>query len=177
MKKLVLALSILVFSISAPAQSKLGTIDADYILSQMPEIAEVNKGLETYSAELQTELDSTIRKYENLIKDYQEKSETLTEEVKKAREGDIISLENDIKGFRQKAGVMLQMKRNELTQPLYEKINTVMLEIVKEEGYTQIFHSGSNALAFSVEKADITLKVLDKLGIKVDPAAQTGSAE
>lgn len=177
MKKIVFALVLLATSLSVQAQSKIGTIDADYILSQLPEIEEVNKGLETYSAELQKELDSTITKYETLIKDYQENGSTLTEEEKKAKEGDIISLENDIKGFRQKATVMLQMRRNELTDPLYEKINTAMLEIVQEEGFTQIFHSGSNALAFSIQDADITLKVLDKLGIKVDPATQNGGAE
>ena len=174
MKNLVLALCLLLVSISIQAQSKVGTIDADYILGLMPEMAEVNKGLETYNSELQKELDSTITRYETLIKEYQESAETLTEEEKKAKEGDIISLENDIKGFRQKAGVMLQMRRNELTQPLYEKINAAMLAIVNAEGYTQIIHSGSNALAFSIQDADITLKVLDKLGIKPEPAAQVG---
>jgi outer membrane protein len=177
MKKLVLALALTLSAFSAQAQSKIGTIDADYILSQLPEIEEVNKGLETYSADLQKDLDSTITKYETLIKDYQENGSTLTEEEKKAKEGDIISLENDIKGFRQKASVMLQMRRNELTQPLYEKINAAMLEIVQEEGFTQIIHSGSNALAFSVQDADITVKVLNKLGITVDPATLNGGAE
>src|SRR5690606_26262093 len=177
MKKIIFALALFLISLSAQAQSKIGTLDADYVLSQLPEIEEVNKGLETYNSELQKNLDSTITKYEVLIKDYQENSASLSEEDKKTKEGDIISLENDIKGFRQKASVMLQMRRNELTQPLYEKINAAMLEIVTEEGFTQIIHSGSNALAFSIQEADITVKVLEKLGIKVDPAVQAGSGE
>lgn len=177
MKKIVFALALFLITLSTQAQSKIGTLDADYVLSQLPEIEEVNKGLETYNSELQKNLDSTITKYEVLIKDYQENSASLSEEDKKTKEGDIISLENDIKGFRQKASVMLQMRRNELTQPLYEKINAAMLEIVAEEGFTQIIHSGSNALAFSIQEADITVKVLEKLGIKVDPAVQAGSGE
>ena len=59
----------------------------------------------------------------------------------------------------------MQMKRNELTKPLYERINTAMLQVIQEEKYTQILHAGGNALAFSSEEYDITKKVLAKLGI------------
>lgn len=165
MKNLLLACSFILLSIGAFAQTKVGTIDADYILNQLPEMAQVNEGMKAYNTELQTELETTIGKYEALVKDYQENNSTYTVEEKKAKEGEIIGLENDIKSFRQKASVMMQMKRNELTQPLFEKINTAMLQVIQEEKYTQILHAGGNALAFSSEEYDITKKVLAKLGI------------
>lgn len=167
MKKYLLILSFAFFSIAASAQSKIGTIDADYILNQMPEMAEVNEGLKTYNADLQKELESNVAKYETLVKDYQANSTTYSEEDKKAKETEIITLENDIKGFRQKASVMMQIKKNELTQSLYEKINEAMLQVIQEENYTQIFHSGGNDLAFSAQEFDITIKVMNKLGIQV----------
>lgn len=154
-------------SFSAMAQSKIGTIDAEYILNQMPEMTGVNEGIQTYNQELQKELETNVAKYETLVKDYQANNTTFSEEDKKAKESEIIGLENDIKGFRQKAGVMMQMKRNELTQPIYEKINAAMLEVVNEENFTQIFHAGGTSLAFSAEEFDITMKVLKKLGIAV----------
>ena len=113
----------------------------------------------------------------NLIKEYQANNATMSEEAKTEQESQIISLENDIKNFRQKATVMLQMRRNELTKPLYAKINEAMLKVVNEEGFTQIFHAGTNVLAFSREDADITVKVMDKLGIKTDAAAQNSASE
>ncbi|WP_029033320.1 OmpH family outer membrane protein [Salinimicrobium terrae] len=167
MKKYLLVLSFALLSISAFAQSKVGTIDADYILNQMPEMVQVNEALKSYNTDLQKDLESNVTNYETLVKDYQANNETFSEEDRKAKESEIINLENDIKSFRQKAGVMMQMKRNELTQPLYEKINEAMLEVIAEENYTQILHSGGNALAFSSQEYDITLKVLNKLGIEV----------
>lgn len=167
MRKIILVLALALVGITANAQSKIGTIDADYIVAQMPEMTEVNKGLEVYGEELQKDLESSITSYEAAVKAYQENLDSLSEEEKQTKEGEIIALENEIKGFRQKASVMIQMKRNELTQPLYEKINTAMLAIVEAEGFTQILHSGSNALAYSAEGSDITLKVLSKLGITV----------
>lgn len=167
MKKHLLILGFALLSISAFAQSKVGTIDVDYILSQMPEMAQVNEGLKTYNTDLQKELESNVTKYETLVKDYQANSANYSEEEKKTRESEIIGLENEIKGFRQKAGVMVQIKKNELTQPLYEKMNEAMLQVIQEENYTQILHSGGNALAFSSQEFDITLKVLEKLGIEI----------
>lgn len=165
MKNLILAFSFTLLSLASFAQTKVGTIDADYILNQLPEMSGVNEGLKTYNTELQQDLENTIANYEALVKDYQENNSTYSEEEKKTKETEIISLENDIKNFRQKASVMMQMKRNELTQPLYEKINTAMLQVIQEEGYTQILHAGGNALAFASEEHDITTKVLTKLGI------------
>ncbi len=167
MKKYLLVLSFAFLSISAFAQSKIGTIDAEYILNQMPEMAQVNEGLKTYNNDLQKELESNVATYETLVKDYQANSTTLSEEDRTAKESEIINLENDIKNFRQKATVMIQMKRNELTQPLYEKINEAMMKVIQEENYTQIFHAGGNDLAYSSQDSDITLKVLNILGIEV----------
>lgn len=166
MKKLTLLFSFIFLSLGTFAQSKVGTIDAEYILNQLPEMTEVNDGLKKYNTELQEDLQKNITQYETLVKDYQENNTTLTDEEKKQKENEIISLENDIKGFRQKATVMMQMKRNELTTPLYEKINGAMLQVIQEENFTQIFHAGGNALAFSSAEYDITQKVMKKLGIE-----------
>ncbi|HET8754269.1 MAG TPA: OmpH family outer membrane protein [Salinimicrobium sp.] len=167
MKNLVLLFAFILTGFSSTAQSKLGTIDAEYILTQMPEMKTVNDSLQVYGENMQAELEASISEYESLVKEYQEKSSTYTEDMKKAKEDSIISIENDIKGFRQKASVMMQMKRNELTQPLYDKINTAMLAVIKEDGYTQIFHAGGNALAYSSAENDITAKVMQKLGLEI----------
>lgn len=165
MKKLTVLACFVLLSFSTFAQTKVGTIDADYILNQLPEMAQVNEGMKVYNSELQKDLESTIANYETLVKDYQENNSTFTEEEKKTKETEIIGLENDIKGFRQKASVMMQMKRNELTQPLYEKINAAMLQVIQAENYTHILHAGGNALAFAAEANDITLKVMENLGV------------
>ena len=166
MKRFSLAILLMFFAFSSNAQSKIGTIDAEYILSQMPEFTSVNNGLETYNKELQANLEKSIREYEGLVKDYQANNATFADTVKKAKEDKIIELENDIKGFRQKANVMMQVRRNELTGPLYDKIDKAMQEVILENNFTQIFHSGASGLAYSRAEDDITLKVMNKLGIE-----------
>ncbi|HKJ48579.1 MAG TPA: OmpH family outer membrane protein [Christiangramia sp.] len=173
MKRLSLAILMMLVAFSSNAQSKIGTIDAEYILSQLPETVEVNNSLKTYNEELQADLNSTIQEYEGLVNEYQESVASLEEEAKKEKENKIIELENSIKGFRQKASVMMQMKRNELNGPLYEKIDAAMQKIISADGYTQIFHSGASGLAFSRAEDDITEKVMKELGVEPKPAEET----
>ncbi|SDS13400.1 OmpH family outer membrane protein [Christiangramia echinicola] len=173
MKRLSLAILMMLVAFSSNAQSKIGTIDAEYILSQLPESAEVNKSLETYNEKLQADLKSTIQEYEGLVKEYQESVASLEEEAKKEKENKIIDLENNIKGFRQKASVMMQMKRSELNGPLYDKIDAAMQKVIKADGFTQIFHSGASGLAYSRPEDDITEKVMNQLGIEPQPAEDT----
>ncbi|APG58924.1 OmpH family outer membrane protein [Christiangramia salexigens] len=172
MKRISLGILMFLIAFAANAQSKIGIVDAEYILSQMPEYAEVQTGLETYNKELQGSLQTNIQEYEKLVKEYQETSADLEEEVKKQKENKIVELENTIKGFRQKASVMMQMRQNELTGPLYNKIDAAMKEVIEEENYTQIFHAGASGLAFSRAEDDITDMVLTKLGIEIPAEEQ-----
>ncbi|MGB8705940.1 MAG: OmpH family outer membrane protein, partial [Gillisia sp.] len=103
-----------------------------------------------------------------LVSDYQANNATYTDSIKKGKEGQIVGLENEIKNFRQKASVLLQMKRTELTNPLYKKIDDAMKQIVEKEGYTQILNASANGLAFADPKFDITDEVMKKLGLAVE---------
>ncbi len=167
MKKIVLLFVFAFTIINVNSQTKVGIIDADYILSQMPEIKTVDEGLKTYNTELQEELQNTVKKYEELIKDYQATNTTLAEDQKIAKENEIITMENDIQNYRQKASVLMQLKRNELTKPLYEKIDAAMREVIAEQKYTQIINANANSLAYADPNYDITDAVLTKMGIKV----------
>lgn len=168
MKKLSFIITFLVVTLTGNAQSKIGIIDAEYIISKMPEIAQVNQGIKNFNEKMQGDMKTAIQKYEGLVQNYKDSSAVFTEDIKKQRENDLMGLENEIKNFRQRSSVLLQMKRNELTKPLYEKIDKALQEVIKEQGYTQIFHANSGAVAYSEPGSDVTEEVLNKLGITVE---------
>ncbi len=175
MKQFSIGLLLLFVGFAAQAQSKVGTIDAEYILAQMPESTSINKQLEDYNKELQGELQNNINQYQTLVKEYQASTDSLTDASRKEKESKIMELENDIKNFRQKASVMIQMKRNELTGPLYEKIDVALKKVIADEGYTQIFHASASDLAYSRPEDDITDKVMKIMGVTPKPAPQQDS--
>jgi outer membrane protein len=67
----------------------------------------------------------------------------------------------------------LQKKQVQLLQPAYDKIQTAINDVAKENGYTHVLSSDAGAFAillYATEDSNITNLVLNKLGI--EPPAQ-----
>lgn len=152
-------------------QTKTGTVDTEFILSKMPELATVQNELNAYNKKLEDELKVKIESYQAKVKAYQEGVATMTDPMKKTKQDEIIALEDDIAKFRQNGSQLVQIEQNRLLQPLYQKIGKVLEEVAKTEGYSQVFTTTISGLAYADPAYDLTQKVLNKLGIKVDLSA------
>lgn len=160
-----------VFTSMSFAQTKVGTINTEYILSKMPEFEQVQKKLETYGKTLDTGLKEKFDEYQAKVKNYSEKEDTYTEALKELKQKDIRKLEEDIQKLRTNSSKLLQVRQDELLRPLYNKIGKEVEKIVKAEGFTQVFNE-NNSLIYIDPKFDITLKVMKALGIPTEEAAK-----
>ncbi len=167
MKKIAVCILVLIASLQLNAQSKTGTIDTEYILSQMPELTKVQEDLKAYNTKLEGELKVKVDEYQAKVKQYQEKVASFTEPMKKTKQEEIINLENDIAKFRQNGTQLVQLEQNRLLQPLYQKIGKALEEVAKAEKYTQVFTITTSGLAYVDPNYDVTKTVMTKLGIKV----------
>ena len=164
MKKIIILLFAILTSFQINAQSKVGTIDIEYILSVMPQLEQVNNDIKAYSEELENQSQIKITNYNALVKVYQEKEASYDEALKKERQDEIIALEQDIQKFQKNASSLVQIRQNELANPLYQSIGEA-LNIVAEEGkFTQVF-TINNTIAYLDPDLDITLAVIEKMGI------------
>lgn len=174
MKNIVFPILALVFGAQMMlAQSKVGTIDSEYVLSRLPELTKVQEDLKVYSSKLEADLKVKVDDYQAKVADYQKNVATLTEPMKKTKQEEIIALENDIAKFRQNGTQLVQLEQNRLLQPLYKKIGTALEELAKAQGYTQVLTITSSGLAYIDPKFDLTESVMKKLGIPLEaPATQ-----
>lgn len=166
MKKLSILIIALITSFQINAQSKVGTVDVEYILSAMPQLEQIRADLKTYSDDLENQSKLKISTYQTLIESYQQNEKTYTEEVKKEKQNEIIALENDIKKFQQNTGQLAQLKQNELVQPLYQQIGEALNTVSKEENFTQVF-TINNDIVYLDPKMDLTIKVMTKMGLEI----------
>ncbi len=166
MKKITILIIAILTSLQINAQSKVGTIDVDYIISKMPQLEQVNIDVNAYGKELENQLQEKVGKYEALIKVYQENEATYSDADKKTRRDEIIAIEQDIQKFQKNGGSLVQIRRNELMRPLYQLIGDAMNTIATEEKFTQILTT-NNTLAYLDPTFDITKKVLIKLGLPI----------
>jgi len=168
MKNILFSVLFILIGVSAFAQSKIGTIDSEFILSKMPELTKVQEEIKAYNTKLETELKAKVDDYQAKIKVYQEGSATMTEPMKKTKQEEIVALEDDINKYQQNGNQLVQIEQNKLLQPLYAKIGTALEEIAKAESYTQVFTVTNSGLAYLDPKLDLTKAVMTKLGIPTE---------
>jgi len=169
MKKIILIATVLLTTLTAVAQTKVGTVDPEFIISKMPDLAGVQDGLKQYNTDLEGQLQEKVTAYEAKVKDYRDKEVTMLEADKKLKQNEIIELEQDIQKFQGNANQLIQIKQNELLNPLYAKIAEALNDVAAAEGYTQVLSIGNgNSVAYADPNHDLTNKVMAKLGIKAE---------
>tara|TARA_R110002124_G_scaffold287089_1_gene470371 strand:- start:149498 stop:150001 length:504 start_codon:yes stop_codon:yes gene_type:complete len=158
----------LFLSISAFAQSKVGTVDVDFILSKMPELPAIQKDVETYGKSLEADLSKKYEAYNLLVEAYKKEEAGYTNEVKLQKQKEITDSENDIAKFQQNGSKMVALKRDEVLRPLYAKIGEALEKVAKAEAFTQVLQI-NNDLVYLEPEYDLTVKVLNEMGIEFKP--------
>lgn len=167
MKFKIITLLIAFSSIITIAQTKVGTIDSDYILSIMPEAVTVVNMQKEYGKKLDSSFSIKVDEYKLKLEDYKAKEKGLSDLMKKVSQQELMELEKDIQKYQKNGNTLMQLKTDELMRPLYKKLNDAISEVSKANGYTQILTSTGNQFAYIDERFDITDLVIKKLGITV----------
>ncbi|NVJ87865.1 MAG: OmpH family outer membrane protein [Flavobacteriaceae bacterium] len=166
MKSILSILSIFIFTLGSFAQTKVGTINNEYIINLMPEAKVVIEKSQEYGAKLDSSFSIKMKDYQDKVAKYRKEEKEMGELMKKTTLKELSALEQDIKRYQDNGTKLMQLKQNELMRPLYKKLNDAIDAVVKENGYTQIFTRNGNQFAYIDEKFDITKLVIQKLGLK-----------
>ena len=167
LKYISLSVAFILFSISMIAQSKVGTVNVNEILSKLPELTTVNTAVTTYNAGLEKTLNEKVTTYKTKLEAYKKNATTYSDVMKKTMGEELFGLENDIKKFQQNGSKLTQLRQDDLLRPLYKKISDMVALVAKEKKYTQILTVDGNEFAYVDEKFDITAIVKTKLEIPV----------
>jgi len=167
MKSKIIFILVAFLSTVSIAQSKVGTIDSDYIISLMPEYKVVLDRTETYGKKLDSSFSIKLNDYKVKVDAFKKVEKTIGPLEKKTSIQELTELESDIKKYQQNGQKLLQLKQEELMRPLYQKLNNAILKISKAEKYTQVLTISGNQFAYIDNKFDITELVMTDLGIAI----------
>lgn len=166
MKKLLLSSIAVLFSLCLFAQ-KYAYVDTEYILSNIPEYSDAQDILDEMAIKWQKEIEEKFVEIDQLYRDYQAEAVLLPEDMKKQRENDIIQLEKDAKDLqKQRFGRDgdLFKKRQELIQPIQEKVYNAIETVAEINNYAFVFdRAGSLSILYAKDKFDISDDVLDEV--------------
>ena len=166
----IFVLSLLMFGMSQTSEliaQKIGHLNSAAILSEMPEVLAADAELETLQQQLVAQAQ---RKIESLQQDYQEllrqeqqgdlSPRRLQEEQMRLREK-----EQELSMEEQNIQTTLMRKRNELINPILERVQDAIDEVAKENNFQYILDTSGGSVLFADDSNDITGMVRAKLGI------------
>lgn len=170
MKKIALLFFIALFSVSfgsLNAQLKIGYVDLDTIMKQLPDAQDAQKKLDAIIKEWNEELSKMEKDWKTKYDDYDKRKLILSEQKRVEIEKELVTLEDQISKYRQdKFGVKgeLFQKQDEVMKPIQNRVFNVIQDIAKEGDYDFIFdRSGNVMFLFAKDQYDVTNLVLEKL--------------
>lgn len=170
MKKIIIISAILITSSITIAQLKIGYIDSDSIMDNLPDVQDARQKLDASIQEWQTELNKLEVDWKAKYDDYEKRKLIMTDQTRAETEAALVQLETQIAQYREKKfgtnGELFQ-KQDELMKPVQNKIFGALKEIAEKEDYDFVFdRSGDIMILFAKEKYDLTAQVLEKLKLK-----------
>ena len=168
MKKLILLISILLFSVCNSFSQKYAYVNTNYILSNIPKYESAQEQLNLISTEWQKEVEDLYNEIDKMNKEYQAEEVLLTDEMKINRKKQISEKEKKVRDLQNKRFGQngdLFKKRQELIKPIQDDIFNAIKELAIESNYAVIFDSsGSLSMLYTDPKYDKSDEVLKKLG-------------
>ncbi|MDD3636326.1 MAG: OmpH family outer membrane protein [Bacteroidales bacterium] len=169
--KAIVTLIVLMFAglMSVQAQNqRFGYVDTEYILNNIPEYSDAQAELDVLSERWEKEIKGQYEIVEKMYRDYQTESVLLPEDMKRKREDEIIKKEQAVKDLQMKyfgpEGELFK-KRNELVQPIQEKVFNAIQDIAETRNYAFVFDKAAGAtMLYASDKFDISDDVLDEIG-------------
>lgn len=170
MKNLLLAIVLLLGVTGTAIAQRFAYVDTDYILGKMPEYQQAQKQLDQQAESWQKEIDLKMKEVGQMYNKFQAEKFLLTDEMKKQREDEIVKKDEEAQGLQQQRFGFegdLFKKRQELIQPIQDKVFDAVQQIAKNRGYDFIFDkaSGGSAMLFTNTQYDLSDQVIRELGL------------
>jgi len=168
MKFRVLYILAIVSFMSTNAQTvrgaRIGYIDTEYILQNVPDYQQATSQLETKLTKWKSEIEKKLADVETKKKSLENEKVLLTKELYEERLEDISYEEKEILDYQQKRfgpGGDMIIQKSQLMQPVQDQIWSAVREIAEKRKYDFVFDKNSDFLMlYSAERFDISDAVL-----------------
>jgi len=169
-KRLIVLSLFIVLGTSVFAQNtslKVGIVDADLILQQLPEAIKANGDLKALEAKYKAELDSVTQAFAKEVENFQKEFQNKPNDPKvKEKQGQLAAKQKGIEDLQAKRREDLLNKQDQLLKPIYEKLYDSIEALAKEEGINYMLNKKSTQdpfVLYADVQFDYTYKVLDKI--------------
>ncbi|MBT8245014.1 MAG: OmpH family outer membrane protein [Winogradskyella sp.] len=146
------------------AGARIGYIDTEFILQNVPEYQQANSQLEEKLTKWKSEIEKRLADIETKKKSLENEKVLLTKELYEERLEDISFEEAEVLDYQQKRfgpGGDMVIQQTQLIQPIQDQIFAAVNEIAENKKYDFVFDKNADFLMlYSAERFDISEQVL-----------------
>lgn len=151
---------------------RIGYTNVELILAYMPEAKQMNASLRTHEEKLMQQIAVKKNYYESKVMEYKELKDkgSLPKDKDDEMRNDIVKLETEIQKFAEESEASYMKKKEEMLQPLVDKLQKAIDQVASEEGFSYVLNTnvgGTSVILKGPEEDNITIKVLKKLNIEI----------
>jgi len=150
----------------AKAQTKIGYIDMNQLVDQMPETKVAMTSITAYNKQFIDQLTTMNNELQSKGQAYQAQRATMTDAIRTAKESELNDLQKRFQDYQNTAQQQVDAKKNELGKPILDKARAAAAQVAKEKGYTFVIDSSTVQLIVSPPGDDLLEATKAKLGIK-----------
>lgn len=170
MKKFLSALTVLILflAVQSNAQVKIGYMDVQAVMSELPQMEDVQSELEGFVTKKQQQLQDRTASFQEAVADYQENQASMSQQQQTNREEELGNMESDLRSFQQSLQTEIQQYRQQLLAPIYEDIDQAIADIAEEMDLDFVLNKatmrGENIVQFSAQETlNITNRVVERI--------------
>jgi|SRR5678815_5215387 outer membrane protein len=156
-------------SLNTLKAQRIAIVDITRVLEQLPDYKEAQKQLDGIAAQWRQEISIEYDQIKAMYNKYQAEQVLLTEDARKQKENEIAEREKQAREMqREKFGPegALFRKRQDLVQPIQERVYASIKTYAEDRGFDFIFDKGgTSGLIFSnaeYDKTDDIIRALSK---------------
>mgnify|MGYP006278016321 CR=1 FL=1 len=158
-------------------QQKIGYVDTEYVLSNMPEYATVQEKLDKLEQQWRTEIEKKRKEVKTLEQEFAARELLYTEEERKEKMQEIEKAQRGVEQLRQKyfgPEGELYARQKALMRPIQERILKATENVATSDGYDYVVDKkGETLFLYAKEEHDLSDRVLRELGINVEQKSGT----
>ena len=152
----------------ALAQVKIGYTNPARILSELPEVEEVDNQIQALIEQRDQELGQRASQLQQEFANYEQAMATLSDQERSTREQELMEMNQQFEQQRENMMNEIRQRRSELMAPIIERMNTAMDEVAREMDLDLILNEGTSygdSIIFFAESEnlDVTDDIIAKL--------------
>jgi outer membrane protein len=147
---------------------KFGHLNSGNLLQALPEVKAADSQLSVFRDQLIKKGEDMAKVFQTKLEDYLKKAESgeLSKVQMQEQENALQKERETIMNYEQEVIAKVQQKRQELLNPILQKVETAIQAVGKEGAYTFIFDTSLiNTILFASESDDVEPLVRKKLGL------------